>query len=366
MLNMKKFMILIALLFIVCSGIYAILSHKSFGRSPRTERLERIKNSPNYKDGKFQNLSPTPKMTSEKSGLRNMYDFIFSKKDQLKPPFPLDAIKIDLHKLDKNNDLFVWFGHSSYLIQNEGIRFLIDPVLTNKFPMSLMFKPFKGTDIYKPSDIPEIDFLIITHEHWDHLDYNTAIQLKDKVNHIICPLGVGEYFEYWGYNPDIITEMDWDDIYNINDSIAIHCLPARHFANRLFKNDQTLWASFLIEARKTIFMSGDGGYDSHFKMIGDRFPNIDLAILENGQYNEGWKHIHLMPQELPLAAADLKANNIITVHNSKFALSRHSWDNPMEEVINSSVSDYCRLLTPKIGEVIYVDKIEDNKNNKWW
>ena len=187
-------MISILLFVVLLIGTASIIFyHPAFGHLPRGERLERIKRSPNYRDGKFHNIHLTPTTTMKKGGVQVFWDFFFGKQPDLKPHKSLPTVKTDLLHLDRNEDLVIWFGHSSYLIQNGGKRFLIDPVLTNRFPASLMFQPFKGTDLYKPEDIPDIDFLIITHEHWDHLDYYTVKQLKDRIGTIICGLGVGEY-----------------------------------------------------------------------------------------------------------------------------------------------------------------------------
>lgn len=364
---MKKTMtVLIIFLLIGSSAAFAIFSHKSFGRKHSAERVERIRNSPNYRDGKFQNLSFTPTMTSDKNMFQNFWSFIFEKRPGVKPSDSVPAIKTDLKALDKNQDMFIWFGHSSYIIQNSGYRFLIDPVLTRKFPVSLMLKPFKGTDLYSPEDMPSIDFLVITHEHWDHLDYHTAIEIKEKVGKVICPLGVGEYFEYWGYDSEDIIEMDWNDNYHIDNVITVYCLPARHFSNRLFKRDQNLWASFMIDGNKKVYISGDGGYDSHFETIGRLFPDIDLAILENGQYNDDWRHIHLMPDEIAATVKDLNPSGAVTVHNSKFALSRHSWKEPMDNFQKTEMPESCTMLIPMIGEVLLLDSIKNDNNKKWW
>ena len=350
-------MISILLFVVLLIGTGSIIFyHPAFGRLPRGERLERIKRSPNYRDEKFHNIHLTPTTTMKKGGVQVFWDFFFGKQPDLKPHKSLPTVKTDLLHLDRNEDLVIWFGHSSYLIQNGGKRFLIDPVLTNRFPASLMFQPFKGTDLYKPEDIPDIDFLIITHEHWDHLDYYTVKQLKDRIGTIICGLGVGEYFEYWGFSPEHIVEMDWYDSYRIDNDCQIYCLPARHFSNRLLKNAQTLWASFMIDGKQQIYLSGDGGYDTHFAEIGKRFPQIDLAIMENGQYNEDWRYIHLMPDDLPLAIKDLHPKQVLTVHHSKYALSKHPWYEPLENIHKASKPQSYKLLTPMIGEKI-LDKV---------
>jgi len=361
-------MILIIVLFIlICliATVVATLNHPSFGRAPRGERLERIEHSPHYRDGQFRNSSATPVMVSDKGFFQNLISFIFGKAKNLKPEQNLPAVKINLHQLNRKEDVLVWLGHSSCFLQLNGKRFLIDPVLTSKFPASLMLHPFKGTDVYTPDDIPDIDYLIITHDHWDHLDYGTVKSLMDRIGKVVCPLGVGEDFEYWGYPLNKIVEMDWNDVYSIGSDLKINCLPTRHFSGRGLTRNKTLWASFMIKSSKTVYISGDGGYDARFTEIKKRFPQIDLAVMENGQYNKDWRYIHMMPDELPKAIDDLQPQEVMTVHNSKYALSKHPWYEPMNNIYKASLPKSVRLITPMMGETVYLDKA-NQRFKKWW
>ena len=335
------------------------INQSSFGKLPQGKRLERIRQSPHYKDGAFQNLHETVMMTSDKSRFRSILDFLFRKVEGLRPEKEIPVIKTNLQGISNNKDVLVWFGHSSYLIQIDGKRILVDPVFCMGSPVSFINKPFPATYTYQPNDMPDIDYLVITHDHWDHLDYQTIMQLKDRIRKIICRLGVGEHFEYWGFEEDQLIELDWyENSTSDNEAgLSIHCLPARHFSGRGLTANQTLWGSFLIEtSSKKIFIGGDGGYDTHFEEIGNRYPGIDLAILENGQYNEDWKYIHTMPSELNRVAKDLKARKILTVHHSKFALAKHRWDEPIMNVRKMIETDSLNVLNPVIGEVVNIDK----------
>ena len=354
---MKKAMTaLVAVAAIVAAVVLAaviFLHQKKFGRLPQGARLERIEKSPNWHGGEFRNLDSTVLMVPGSNRFSAMLRFIFSDKSGLRPDKPIGTIKTDLHKLQRDSNLLVWFGHSSYLLQINGKRFLVDPVFYLASPVSFINRAFKVTDIYKPKDMPDIDYLIITHDHWDHLDYRTITELKDKVGKVICPLGVGEDFEYWGYAPDKIAELDWNEHASFTDSLCISCIPARHFSGRGLKPNQTLWASFMIESAGTnIFIGGDSGYGSHFKAIGERFGKTDLAILENGQYNKQWSSIHTMPQHLAAEARELKAAQVLTVHHLKYALSRHRWDEPLqnEKKLAAEIAPV-PVLRPKIGEI---------------
>lgn len=344
---------------------------KKIGRTPQGKRMERILASPNYSDGKFQNIHPVPqdtnRNTKKRSKLRTMYRWMFRGDiEGVRPKTPIPAVKTDIRNISPDKDALVWFGHSSLFLQIDGIKILIDPVFSKSAaPVSFVNKAFKGTRIYKAKDIPEIDMLIITHDHWDHLDYSTVKALKSKVSKIICPLGVGEHFERWKFDMSQVIEMDWNDSTFCGSSVKIVCLPARHFSGRGFTSNQSLWASFLLKMpNMKIYLSGDGGYDTHFAEIGTRFGEIDLAILENGQYNENWKYIHMMPEQMLQAAKDLRAKIVMPVHNSKFAMGHHIWNDPLNRLSKAHNNNFT-LITPIIGEVV---SLRDSTFNfeRWW
>ena len=358
--------IVIVILIAIIVAITSYMNHPKFGRLPQGERLERIKKSPNYRDGAFQNLHTTPQLTSDKSRIRTMIDFLFEKRERNRPEEALPAIKSDLKSLKAGENLLVWFGHSSYLLQDGDKRILIDPVFEDASPVSFFNKSFKGTDIFKAEDMPDIDYLVITHDHWDHLDYATVTKLKNRVGKVICPLGVGEHFERWGFNKNSLIEMDWNEQASLVDGYTIYCLPTRHFSGRTFKSNQTLWASFMIKTpSQTIYIGGDGGYDTHYAEINKRFPHIDLALLENGQYNKDWRYIHLLPEDLKKAIKDLKPLKVFAGHNSKYTLAKHPWDEPLKNAYTLVEKDSVNLLMPIIGEIVHLnDTIQPIK--KWW
>jgi len=270
-------------------------------------------------------------------------------------------------KLDSNIDVLVWFGHSSYFIQIDGKKILVDPVLSGSAsPLSFTTKAFKGSDPYKADDIPEIDYLFITHDHWDHLDYDTIIKLKPKIKKVICPLGLGENLEYWGYNPTIIIEKDWNEKIILDSSFTAYTVPARHFSGRSFQRNKSLWTAFVLHTPTfKFYIGGDGGYDTHFAEIGKTFGEFDLAILENGQYNDKWKYIHMKPEEVLQAAKDLKAKRLLPVHSSKFALALHPWNEPLKRITAANKQINLPLLTPIIGEQV---KLKDSIQffPEWW
>lgn len=340
---------------VLAAIVIAFINQPSFGRLPRGERLERIKRSPNYRDGEFKNLHPTVLMTSQANRVQAMWSFLFGEKTGIVPENPVPVIKTDLKNLPEE-DCMVWFGHSSYLLQLSGKKILVDPVFYTGSPLTFVNKPFPGTDIYKPEDMPDIDYLIISHDHWDHLDYRTVKQLRSRIGRVICPLGVGEHFEYWGFEPGRLVEMDWGECRQLTDGFTVSCFPSRHFSGRGLTANQTLWASFLLDTPSSkVYIGGDGGYDAHFADIGKQHRDIDLAILENGQYNEAWRYIHTMPRQLEQAVRDVGARKTVTVHHSKFALARHPWDEPLHNVERLMQHDSLHVACPVIGEIIPLD-----------
>ncbi|MDR0368778.1 MAG: MBL fold metallo-hydrolase [Bacteroidales bacterium] len=344
-----------------CSTVYTCLP--KFGSTPKGERLRKIQRSSNYREGRFQNLNPTPQMTD------NLWNALFQPASKRQKPKDLiPVVQTNLAALNPQDDLLVWFGHSSYYLQAAGKRFLVDPVFSRAAsPVSFVNTAFRGSDYFRADDIPNIDYLIITHDHWDHLDYPTVMKLKPRTGRVICPLGVGTHFERWDFDVSAIVEMDWQDSVSLMQNTEIHCLPARHFSGRGFKQRQSLWASFLLKFDNlTIYIGGDSGYDTHFAEIGARFGPIDFAVLENGQYNKAWKYIHAQPEETLQTATDLNAKNLIPVHNSKFAMSRHSWDEPLQRLSESADNQTpVRVLTPQIGEIVFL-KDTLQTFSRWW
>ena len=340
-------------------GGYAFLNSKRFGRLPQGERLERILSSPNYRDGKFWNLPtayiPPQRQPDGRGGLKSM--FFKKKKLHLEPNrFDIQVIKSELENLDREKDLFVWFGHSSYFLQLGGARILVDPVFCSASPIPFLIgEAFPGTDVFTPEDIPDIDILLITHDHWDHLDYETVSALKNRVGMVVTSLGVGEHFEYWGYESERIEELDWGEKATIDCGrvgVSVRAYPTHHFSGRGFTRNKTLWSSFLVSAAgKKIYFGGDGGYDECFRRIGETMPGIDLAFLENGQYNQRWPRVHTMPDELPLAMRELGAKKYVTGHHAKFCFSTHPWDEPYKNELAAAAYAKVPLLVPKIGEI---------------
>jgi len=338
---------------------------KTFGKNPSGKLLYEISGSAQYKSGIFQNLHDTPMMAPDTSYVKLTWNFLNKPRNTV-PPRAIPSVKTNLKELNSKSPELIWFGHSSYLLRINGINILVDPVFSGyASPFSFFGGCFPGSNVYTVEDMPEIDVLLITHDHYDHMDFDTVMKLQHKTKAIITSLGVGSHLEYWGIDAGKITELDWWQSKEIFPGITFTATPARHFSGRGFTRAKTLWSSFVLQAADyKIYLGGDSGYDSHFKEIGDKFGPFDLAILENGQYDLKWKYIHMLPEEVVQAAIDLKAKVLLPVHWGKFSLALHAWDEPIQRLIRKAVEKGQVVTTPMIGEPVLVNQYYPNK--KWW
>lgn len=357
--------ILLALLATLSGGGYLFMQQKQFGVSPKGARLERIQQSPNYKNGSFQNISETPVMTGN-GNIFKITEQYFKKVEGKEPTENVPSIKTDLNVLNDSVPSIVWFGHSSYLIKINGKHILVDPVFSgNASPISMFGKNYMGSNIYGVDDLPAIDLVVISHDHYDHLDYPTIIKLKNKAKHFLAPLGVGAHLEYWGIGANNITELDWWEQTKMDSIFTFTAAPARHFSGRKFKRGETLWTSYVLQTpTHKIYIGGDSGYDKHFKEIGEKHGPFDIAILECGQYNYYWSNIHMMPEETAQAAKELNSKLLFPVHNSKFTLALHPWKEPLERVTQAAQQLHLPVVTPIIGQPILLGDSAATK--KWW
>lgn len=359
----------------------AFVKSAPFGRAPSPERLKRMQASPNWRDGAFRNLepliSPPPvgpdgKVRRRDGRLKVWWKFLFADKSALFPPAPIPVSREGAAAiLGDDDDFGVWLGHSSVFLRLGGKNILIDPVFSSyasPVPFINRAFPVSGRP-WSADDFPEIDLLVISHDHWDHLDYPSVTALMPKVKEFACPLGVGEYLEAWGAEPGKVREGDWWETLRLCDGeISATLTPGRHFSGRFERMNMTLWAGFAFSSRRSplrIYFSGDGGWGSHVAEIGRRIGGFDLAFLENGQYNENWPLVHMAPKETALTASTIRARAVVPIHNSRFALSRHSWCAPLDAICEEAAGRNWRLLTPQIGQSFRLDDAEQ-PFPKWW
>jgi L-ascorbate metabolism protein UlaG (beta-lactamase superfamily) len=251
-----------------------------FGKNPGKNELTKLKLSDNFRDGIFQNVEPTEITLKGVSMVKMLRDF-FSKPSSVTPAAMIPSVKSELKNLRSEKPVVTWFGHSSYLISSRGYHILVDPVFNGSAsPVSGMVKSFRGSDIYDVSDLPPVDLLLITHDHFDHLNYGTIQRLRGKVKRVIVPAGVASHLRYWGWDDNMISEMGWWDSIQVTDNIKLNATPARHFSGRTFTRNKTLWVSYVLSLHGfKLFVGGDSGYDKQFEVIGKKFGPFDLAVL---------------------------------------------------------------------------------------
>jgi L-ascorbate metabolism protein UlaG (beta-lactamase superfamily) len=359
---------MITLVFIVVIAVGATLlfmQQSVFGSDPSAVRLDRILKSPHYHNGAFENPEPTDVMREGASYWKLTTDYFNKDKNNI-PPAPIPTVKTDLKALPDNKPTIVWFGHSSYLIKSEGTTVLVDPVFSgNAGPVTFFGKSFAGSDAYTVDDMPNIDLLVISHDHFDHLDYKTVTQLIPKVKKFYTGLGVGAHLERWGVPADKIVEFDWWEKQDVSSNITLTAVPARHFSGRRFTRGKTLWTAFALRLNGyNLFLGGDSGYGKHFREIGDKLGPFDIAILECGQYGLDWPNIHMFPEEVATAAQDLKARTILPVHWAKFSLAYHAWNEPIQRLLKKTEEQGMDVTTPRIGEPVVLNS--SYPRAVWW
>lgn len=353
-------------LLLLFSAAFIFLQHEKFGKTPNSALVSDYSKLPNYQNGAFQNQSHTPNFSGDDNVVTIFWNFFFNKNVNAEPHSTIPTKKVDIHSIPLSENVVIWFGHSSYYLQIDGKRFLIDPVFSGAAsPVSFTTKSFVGTDVYATEDFSAIDYLLITHDHWDHLDYETIVKLRPKVKNVVTGLGVALHLKQWGFAEESIIEKNWYEKAELSDGFSITLQPTRHFSGRLFKKNASLWTSFVLKTpTKKLYLGGDSGYDKHFKETGEKYGPFDVAFLECGQYNKNWKYIHMAPEEVAQAAIDLKARVLFPVHWAKFSLSLHSWKEPIERLTSAAKQKNVQLLTPMIGEKVLLN--EPYTSTQWW
>ncbi|WP_163707510.1 MBL fold metallo-hydrolase [Mangrovibacterium lignilyticum] len=358
----------IALVLLVAIFV-AIKLNPAFGGKLKGERLIRAQQSSNFRDGKFQNPVETEMQTDDMPFFKVMREFFFVKGDRV-PDRPIPVVPLDAENFKEKpgRARITWLGHSTLIIEINHQRILVDPVFGKRVsPFSFLgTKAFDYSPTYSLKDLPPIDLVLISHDHYDHLDYEVIKQLKDSKVPFVTALGVGAHLEYWGVQADRITELDWWESYTFAGSVHLTAASARHFSGRGLTNRfSTLWASWIIDGGdEKLFFGADSGYYPGFKTIGEKFGPFDLVMLECGQYSRYWPLIHMAPEETYLAANELKAKALLPIHWGKYKLSIHPWKEPVERLLKAAGNDSVRIATPRIGERFQVS--EPLPANRWW
>jgi L-ascorbate metabolism protein UlaG (beta-lactamase superfamily) len=368
----KKVMLyLLSLLFVLCVGILLFINlDPAFGGNPTKEQKENYKDFDNYVNGKFINEVPTGMFNSSSDSSSAIKNFKASGKDR-NPTAQIPVAQIDWNKIRSEKDSLTWLGHSAFLLSMDNKKILIDPMLGPiASPVS-----FVGVKRYKYSEdmsniideMPPIDAVFISHDHYDHLDYQSIVKLKDKVAHYFVPMGVSVHLIRWGVPKEKITELNWWDEMKYQD-LTIAFTPSRHFSGRgIFNRNTTLWGGWVVLGKSTrLYTSGDGGYGPHFKEIGKKYGSFDITLIEGGQYDRRWADIHMIPEQSVQANLDVNGKNMILMHWGAFTLANHGWKEPIERALIEAKKADVNILAPKIGETVLLDSDLNISPSSWW
>ncbi|KAA3614128.1 MAG: MBL fold metallo-hydrolase [Calditrichaeota bacterium] len=364
-------------LFIIGIVVFLILSvtlflnfYPTLGGSQSAERKELFEQSGHYKDGIFVNQIKTTMDMNFSKGMSILKDYINGIPNQ-SPKNPVPVLPLDSMTIVSKKDSIprvTWFGHSAFLLEINGKNILLDPMFGEAAAPHSWLGPSRFSDglPIEIEKLPKIDAVVFSHDHYDHLDYDSIIKLKNKVDHFYTPLGVGAHLLAWGVEESKISELNWWDEVFVDDLHFI-CAPARHFSGRgLLDRSTTMWASWIIKSKTySIYFSGDSGYGPHFKEIGEKHGPFDFAMMECGQYDKRWENIHMLPEQTAQAALELNTKLMMPIHWGSFVLALHSWTDPVERVTKKAQELGVEVITPKIGEQFNLNetKIEDNN---WW
>ncbi len=356
---------LVVLLVLFVAGVIVFTNTApQFGKAPEGEDLERIRKSDNYDQDQFQNLIETRMDMNFWKGLKLIPEMLDGADREPKSPLPT--------RFEEKNSLSVdslvyltWFGHSAMLMEIEGRKLLLDPMLgPASSPVRFFTRRFGYQQSIDLESIGYVDAVLISHDHYDHLDYYTVTRIREKVGHFYTALGVGSHLRHWGVPESKITELDWWQETD-HQGLRIACTPSRHFSGRGFSDrNKTQWASWVIQSDSaSVYFSGDTGYGPHFRDIGDMYGPFDFAMLECGQYNQQWAAIHMMPEQTVQASVDLRSKKMMPIHWGGFNLSLHTWTDPIERSTLEAERKGVDIVHPYIGQRF---EINDSPTEKWW
>ena len=339
------------------------------GGTPTDAERRAYAQSGHYRDGGFVNLVPT-KVSTGRSFAATVWKFIFRKDPNATPPGPLPLLPLDSLAIVRKTPEMVrvtWFGHSASLLEVAGQNILLDPMLSMEMGPVRWATPnrYNRSLAITPEKLPYIAAVLISHDHYDHLDLETIRKIKDKVGQFYVPLGVAAHLRAWEVPRTRITEMNWGDSVQL-PGLVLRCTPARHFSGRgLTNHNATLWASWVLQTpTKRIFYSGDGGYGPHFAAIGAAYGPFNLALMECGQYNADWAEIHMMPEQSVQAARDLRAAVMLPVHWAAFTEANHAWNDPIRRATAEAARLGQPLTTPRLGEPVTLGAALPV--SRWW
>jgi L-ascorbate metabolism protein UlaG (beta-lactamase superfamily) len=341
------------------------LGPAAFGARPAGERAERVLRSPQYRDGTFHNQAPTRSLRPDPSTSRSILRELLRGDPKRKPTGPVPLATGTDAGPDSGLHL-TWYGHASVLVEAQGRRVLLDPVWSRRCSPSQLAGPARLHPVPVALDqLPALDAVVISHDHYDHLDYRTVKALTAGQDApFVVPLGVGAHLDRWGVPANRIVELDWDESVEL-DGLRLTCTAAQHFSGRTLARDRTLWSSWVLAtADRRVFYTGDSGYFDGYAEIGRVHGPFDAALVQIGAYDVRWPDIHMTPEEAVNAHIDLRARLLVPVHWATFVLAFHPWSEPVDRIWREAKARGVTLAVPRPGQRVDVD--EPPAVDGWW
>lgn len=335
---------------------------REIGKVPAKAELDSYGHLPYFKNGRFQNQEPVQLLYGgDDKDEMSLAKILFSSPHNPKRPLPQKELKHSSFGKDAGNNAVYWLGHSSAILELNGKRIGVDLVFDNASPIPFTVRRFQKPPLDR-SELPELDYILLTHNHYDHLERKTVQRIKK--GHFIVPYGVKQTLSGWGIGPERITEIGWGESFE-EGGIKITAVEGIHFSGRsLSDNFKSLWNSYIIKTpRQNIFWGGDSGYGKHFAEIGDKHGPFDWAALEIDAWNGRWPDIHLFPEQAVQAALDLKAARLLPIHWGAYDLGYHQWDTSINRVTEAAGGKPLELMTPAMGEKLLPGV---TPTAKWW
>lgn len=344
---------------VICLGLFAwrVMAQRQRIVRPHPQSLA-------WHNGRFRNVAST--RAASLGEVRKAFRAHRGQRRKPQGPLPVVTVRQDVLSGPASQALQVtWLGHSSVLIEIEGLRLLTDPVLSERASPV----PFAGPKRFTPpaltvAQLPPIDAVILSHDHYDHLDRDTIRALADRVGHFYTTLGVGQRLIAWGVDAKRVTELDWWQETRFGP-LTLAATPAQHFSGRgLRDGNATLWASWVVlGTHERLFFSGDTGMHEGFAQIGERYGPFDLTLVECGAYSETWPNVHMQPEQSIAAHRLVRGKTMMPVHWGTFDLAFHRWDEPAERIRALAAEQGVHLVQPRPGETVRPDT---TLQSPWW